>query len=590
MNDSSLSSRKEWLRVLAYMKPRIGIYTAGVLGNSLTEAGIFAVMAFVFRDMINAGIEMNKSLLYRAVWTIGITAVSASILLIGFSYLYNWCVRKTMAEIRANTFDEMTRLKMETVERMHSGNFISVMTHDIQTIEQVFAIQIPSMVYAVIYGSSSVILLLMLDWRIGSILLSIGLLFVWFNRLFVQSFRKLGDRIQESQGRMNEYLTDFLGGFSAVKMFHLERKMSGHYKDAIEEVTKLSIARARKQGLIDGINFTLSSLNYAGVLIVCAYMVSRNWIGAGDIGAIVQFAIGIAFMFQQIGGLMTQLQGSLAGASRVFALVDGDKEKDLPEIRNTPMTDKRFMIEMKHASFAYETGRTVINEVSLTALQGERIALVGPSGGGKSTLMKLLMGFYSLDKGEIRIDGVQAESVDQISDKYAYVPQDAYLFQGTIAENIRFGRMDATDKEIMEAARQAYAHDFIMGFPEGYDTVIGERGALLSGGQKQRIAIARAMVKNAPILFLDEATSALDSDSENWIQLSLEKLMEDKTTVSIAHRLSTIRGSDRIYVIDQGRVVEEGRHEQLLQSEGLYSMLNQKQSSSRNSCAKEESA
>ncbi|WP_310551836.1 ABC transporter ATP-binding protein [Paenibacillus glufosinatiresistens] len=590
MNDSSLSSRKEWLRVLAYMKPRIGIYTAGVLGNSLTEAGIFAVMAFVFRDMINAGIEMNKSLLYRAVWTIGITAVSASILLIGFSYLYNWCVRKTMAEIRANTFDEMTRLKMETVERMHSGNFISVMTNDIQTIEQVFAIQIPSMVYAVIYGSSSVILLLMLDWRIGSILLSIGLLFVWFNRLFVQSFRKLGDRIQESQGRMNEYLTDFLGGFSAVKMFHLERKMSGHYKDAIEEVTKLSIARARRQGLIDGINFTLSSLNYAGVLIVCAYMVSRNWIGAGDIGAIVQFAIGISFMFQQIGGLMTQLQGSLAGASRVFALVDGDKEKDLPEIRNTPMTDKRFMIEMKHASFAYEAGRTVINEVSLTALQGERIALVGPSGGGKSTLMKLLMGFYSLDKGEIRIDGVQAESVDQISDKYAYVPQDAYLFQGTIAENIRFGRMDATDKEIMEAARQAYAHDFIMGFPEGYDTVIGERGALLSGGQKQRIAIARAMVKNAPILFLDEATSALDSDSENWIQLSLEKLMEDKTTVSIAHRLSTIRGSDRIYVIDQGRVVEEGRHEQLLQSEGLYSMLNQKQSASRNSCAKEESA
>jgi ABC-type multidrug transport system fused ATPase/permease subunit len=221
----------------------------------------------------------------------------------------------------------------------------------------------------------------------------------------------------------------------------------------------------------------------------------------------------------------------------------------------------------------------VLHEISLSADQGQVVALVGPSGGGKSTLIKLLLGFYPVRDGEIAIDGRQVEgySLPQLRSMMAYVPQDAYLFDGTIEENIRYGRPDATRQEVVAAAQSANAHDFILEQPDGYDTPVGERGAKLSGGQRQRIAIARALIKDAPILLLDEATSALDSESEQQVQDALGVLMQGRTTIAIAHRLSTIENADTIYVIDGGKVVEQGRHEELLGRGGLYSRLHELQ-------------
>jgi ABC-type multidrug transport system fused ATPase/permease subunit len=252
------------------------------------------------------------------------------------------------------------------------------------------------------------------------------------------------------------------------------------------------------------------------------------------------------------------------------------------------------MVSIRELSFAYEGSFAsegsfakgggeedrgddveVLRKVSLSAGRGQVAALVGPSGGGKSTIVKLLLGFYPVREGEIAVEGqrIEAYSLSQLRSKIAYVSQDAYLFDGTIAENIRYGKPDASRQEVVAAAQAAHAHDFILEQPAGYETPVGERGTKLSGGQRQRIAIARALIKDAPVLILDEATSALDSESEQEVQDALGVLMEGRTTVAIAHRLSTVESADRIYVIDEGRVVEEGGHEELVVRGGLYSRL-----------------
>jgi ABC-type multidrug transport system fused ATPase/permease subunit len=245
------------------------------------------------------------------------------------------------------------------------------------------------------------------------------------------------------------------------------------------------------------------------------------------------------------------------------------------------------VISISDLSFSYEgedeeSGEDdveVLRGVSMSAQQGQVVALVGPSGGGKSTIVKLLLGFYPVREGEVAIDGrrIEAYSLPQLRSTMAYVPQDAYLFDGTIAENIRYGKPDATRDEIVAAAQAANAHAFILEQPDGYDTPVGERGAKLSGGQRQRIAIARALIKDAPILLLDEATSALDSESEQLVQDALKVLMRGRTTVAIAHRLSTVENADRIYVIEDGALVEQGSHETLLAQDGLYSQLHELQ-------------
>jgi len=278
-------------------------------------------------------------------------------------------------------------------------------------------------------------------------------------------------------------------------------------------------------------------------------------------------------MFLQLGSFLSQLQGCLAGASRVFEIMDMPEEKNRGSAYKG-VTDSVY-IKFKNVSFNYGGQGQGLKNFSMDIERGCKAALAGPSGGGKSTVFKLLLGYYPQEEGEIIIDGkpIEEYSLTALRNMIAYVPQDTYLFDGTIYENIGLARPNASREEIIEAAKAAYAHDFISQQPDGYETMVGERGVRLSGGQKQRIAIARAILKDAPILLLDEATSALDSESELLVQKALEKLMAGRTVLTAAHRLSTIESSDVIYVVEEGSILEKGSHKELCKESGLYRKL-----------------
>ena len=309
--------------------------------------------------------------------------------------------------------------------------------------------------------------------------------------------------------------------------------------------------------------------------------------GLGAIVAAIHLQGNASFMFTNLGDFVTQIQRSFAGSARVFELLSWPKE-EMGSIRLEPgeidLQPPAAMVRMQGLGFRYvgqdqlseppET-ENLLEDINISIDQGQFVALVGPSGGGKSTLVKILMGLYPISEGMLIINGIPLSSypLQDLRNLMAYVPQDAYLFDGTIEENIRYGNFEANSEDVIEAARSAHAHDFIIEQPDGYQTLVGERGAKLSGGQRQRLAIARALLKDAPLLLLDEATSALDSESEAVVQKALETLMEGRTTIAIAHRLSTIQHADLIYVLQAGQVVEQGTHHSLLGNNGVYQDL-----------------
>ncbi len=276
---------------------------------------------------------------------------------------------------------------------------------------------------------------------------------------------------------------------------------------------------------------------------------------------------------------MVQLQGGLAGAARVTELLHESPEQSHfsqdEKLNSSRIESEPVEVEFRETVFGYAASAPILNGMSFVIKKGQVAALVGASGGGKSTVIKLLLGFYKYQAGEILLNGQPLGNYKRsdLRDLFAYIPQDAHLFDGTILDNIRYGKLDATEEEVHAAAEAAIAHDFIASFPEGYRTKVGERGSRLSGGQKQRIAIARAFLKNAPIVILDEATSALDAESERLVHASLQRLMENRTAIVIAHRLSAIRKADLIYVVDNGKIVESGTHEELIVLQGAYFKL-----------------
>ena len=316
------------------------------------------------------------------------------------------------------------------------------------------------------------------------------------------------------------------------------------------------------------------SITLIGVIVIGSVMVSNSDMSAGSVVASMQLFGGISFMFVQLGGFKAQMQRSLVGAVSVFEVLDEKEESasiaGLPRIEN----DTEDMIRFDDVNFSYG-GNPVLKSLSFSVPKGSVVALAGPSGCGKSTILKILLGFYPHSSGNITVNGMELsdDTLGEIRNMFAYVPQDAFLFKGTIEENIKAGNIDSTKDDVVNAAKSANIHEFIMALPEGYNTQVGEFGTALSGGQRQLVSIARAFMKNAPILLLDEATSSLDSESEAEVHSALTNLMMKRTTLVVAHRLSTIEDADIIYVISDGKVAERGRHAELRRASGIYDDL-----------------
>lgn len=580
----------DFRQLMSFMRLERYRYVAGLVGDSLVNASLTIAMSFVIQYLLNFAQFGNKEDLYRAMYLACASVAGLSLLSPLFSYLFLRSIKITMGHIRIRLFEHIGKLTYPAVERHHSGDLLSRMTNDVQTIEQTYNEHLKSIVSQIITFIGSMIVLMIVDWRFASVLIVLGVLTVLLNTRFARTMRKVSDKLQLQMSELTERLSDLIAGLQVVKLFGLRSRVGRYSEESNEEVCATGIRQGHQSGLLEAGNFLIQFLSMGGMLLIGMFLVSRKQLELGVLGQIVHLQSNISHTFFQLGAAVALMQNSFAGAMRIRELLDEPIEAEHAD-RAALYADTDTMtkasansgsqaldhaaVEFSGISFEYDNERPVLRDLSLSVKTGAVTALVGPSGSGKSTIMKLLLGFYPHAEGLFRINGNPAGqyTLEEIRGMMAYVPQEAFLFHGTIAENIRIGRLNATDDEVESAANAANAHSFINELSDGYATVVGERGANLSGGQRQRIAIARALLKDSSILLLDEATAALDPQSEHEVQQALETLMKERTTIVIAHRLTTIERADSICVIAGGQLKEQGMHRELLAKDGMYAEL-----------------
>ena len=488
---------------------------------------------------------------------------------------------RVVTNLRQRIFSHIQRLPLAYHEERHSADLMSVITNDVTAAEQAFQQDMLNLINASLQGVSAAIFMLVLNWQLALVIIGAGMVPLIINTTFARPLRKAGDAIQAQLGAVSERLADLLAGYQVVRTFSLGEWILARFSQSNRELLRSSMRRVRLDALLNGAN-GLGVLTFILPMGFGGYLVIHGQTTFGILVALIQLNNPIQFFVFSMGGTITRIQSSLAAADRILAVLDAELEPEHYGSLGLPVPTPAApdaLLEFRNVSFHYADGKTVLNQMNFAVRQGQVAAFVGPSGGGKSTILKLLLGGYPVREGAVFTAGQSLNEMPlgQLRDLFAYIPQDAYLYTGSILENIRYGRPGASQDEVIAAARAAYAHDFISAFPQGYDTLVGERGARLSGGQRQRIAIARALLKDAPVLLLDEATSALDSEAEELVQRALRVLMQGRTVLVIAHRLSTIENADVIYVVDGGTVVEAGSHSELLAKKGLFYKLHELQ-------------
>ncbi len=558
---------------VTFMENRFWPYIIGIIGNNAIEAFCFQiVMAILMKDVFNAAMAGNKYLFSRAVLIAASSLLIAVIIRPVLVYISNKATKKTMKKIRLKAYNHMTELPVSYFEREHSGGIMSRLTNDIKITEDIYNDHIPKICFVLFLGTGSAILMFIYDWRLALYAVMFEILSIFISVKISKKIRKISDDIQAKRSNVNEKFLDIISGFKTTKIFQVEDEIVNNYKKESDKLTGKVKKRDNLDALVNAIGEFFYSIKSLGVIVIGIYMISKKMTDIGTLVALFNLHNNVGIL-SRLGNTLSKLQGCMAGAGRVANLLDEEVEshKYDDSLHEAP---KDSIIELKDIIFGYDEQK-VLDKLSISAKKGESIALVGKSGCGKSTIVKLLLGFYESKDGGIFVEGksVSNYSLEELRNKIAYVPQSPYLFYGTIKDNIRYGRLDSTDEEIINSAKMANAHDFIMKQEAGYDTLVGEGGANLSGGQKQRIAIARAINKGSSILLLDEATSALDSEAEEKVQQAIERIMKEKTVLIITHRLLTIKKVDKIYVIDDGNVLECGSHEQLMSNEGIYNNL-----------------
>ncbi|MFC6333829.1 ABC transporter ATP-binding protein [Paenibacillus septentrionalis] len=573
----------EVARLASYIKQRRASYLVSLFSSSLVESSVPIVMAVMLKFILDSVVEESMSQILKLCIVLALMIICLFILTRVFQYWFGKTVQEIMVDFRMMVFRHMIRLPVSYYENTHSADSLSRINTDLSVVEHAFTGDIRPIVTQAITGGGSAIIMFFLDWRLALALIAMGILSTFINSKFAKPLRVISNQIQKHTAVQSERLTDLIAGMHVSRMFQLTDKMNEKFRDTNHLLAKLEIARTKRYAALNGTNYILIWINNMGAFALGSFMLLNGQTTLGTLLSLVLLLDHVANLFRNMGSMWANLQSSLAGASRIFELMDHQKEPEryLLQAPDEKIETEQATIEFRNVVFGYKQ-KKIIDGLDFRVEQGQMVAFVGPSGGGKSTIFKLLLGYYPFEQGEIIVEGrnISEYSLEQLRDRIAYVSQDSYLFSGTIEENIRYGRLNATLEEIVEAAKVANAHQFICELPDGYQTIVGERGARLSGGQKQRIAIARSLLKDAQILLLDEATSALDSNSELAVQRGLQRLMEGKTTIAIAHRLSTIQQADKIYVIDGGKVLEQGNHNELLAQCGIYSRLHSAQEKS----------
>ena len=494
-----------------------------------------------------------------------------------FHYTRNWgwnrFAQGVQHDVRTDTYDKMQRLNMDFFADKQTGELMSVLSNDVNRLEKFLNDGMNSVSRLIIMVLGIAVILFWLNWRLALVALLPVPIIAFFTAKFIEIIQPKYADVRSTVGSLNSRLENNLGGIQVIKTSNTEPFESERVDDVSQDYYD-----ANWDAITTRITFFPALRLLAGLGFVITFAVGGFWVLEG----IVSAGVFVTFIFYtqrfiwpmaQFGQIINMYQRAYASAERVFGLMDTpDRIGERDDVEPLVVTEGD--VEYGDVSFGYDD-EMVIEDVSFDADGGETVALVGPTGAGKSTAVKLLMRLYDVDDGAVRIDGtdVRDVTVPSLRSQVGYVSQETFLFYGTVKDNIAYGSPDADDDAIREAAQAAEAHEFITNLPDGYDTMVGERGVKLSGGQRQRIAIARAILKDPELLVLDEATSDVDTETEMLIQRSLDKLTADRTTLVIAHRLSTIKDADQIVVFDDGHVVERGTHTDLLDEDGLYANL-----------------
>jgi len=568
----------DYKRLIKYAMPYKGRFVFAML-SMLVYSGVAALLVYLSKIIMD-GVFVNddpvkaKTMLVQLCILMPLIYVVKGFADYGKTYFLNYVAQNAIKDLRQDLYTKLINLSHDFFVTHTSSKVMSRVTNDINALQNALLKVPPTVIRDGLIIIGMIGGLFYLHWKYAFfIVVVLPILAI----PLAQFARKLRKASKESMVQISEIYTslqEMLSGFSVIKSFcreeHEEARFAVNNKDYYNVQQRIVRVDARTTPVMEVLSMT-------GVAIVLWFGGKDVINGAWTLGDFTAFILAVQQMYQPIKNfaqLNSTIQQAVSASERVFEILD-EKSKifNLPDAKNLDVFSKN--IVYKNVSFEYEKDKSILKNINIDIKKGQTVAFVGSSGSGKSTIANLLLRFYDVNSGEILIDGINIKNLtlESLRDKIGVVSQDVFLFNDSVRYNIAYGKLDATDEEIELAAKSANAHNFISKMPDGYNTLIGERGMKLSGGEKQRIAIARAMLKNPPILVLDEATSALDSESEKLVQEAIETLMKNRTVILIAHRLSTVINADQIVVIDKGTIAEVGKHRELLDKNGIYTKL-----------------
>ena len=482
--------------------------------------------------------------------------------------------QKTCYRMRKEIVEKINRMPMKYFESRTYGEVLSRITNDVDTLGQSLNQSVTQIITSVATLVGTLVMMISISGimtLISLVILPVSAILISF---IIKHSQKYFRQQQEYLGHINGQVEEVYGGHLVVQAYNKQESTIKKFEDTNQILFQSAWKSQFLSGMMQPVMVFVGNLGYAGVAISGGMLAINGTIGIGDIQAFIQYVKSFTQPIQQIAQVINQVQSMTAASERVFEFL-GEEEEDQTTENAVELKDVRGEVEFSHVHFGYNPDQIIINDFSAKVEPGQKIAIVGPTGAGKTTMVKLLMRFYDVNSGSIRLDGNDIRNYNrrELRDAFGMVLQDTWLFKGTIMENIRYGRLDATDEEVIAAAKAAHAHHFIQTLPGGYNMELNEDASNVSQGQKQLLTIARAILADNRVLILDEATSSVDTRTEHRIQKAMDNLMKGRTSFIIAHRLSTIRDADLILVMKDGDIIEQGNHEELLQKNGFYAQL-----------------